>query len=782
MPMNRRLELLSPAGSMEALKAAVANGADAVYLGAASFGARASAGFDDGALKVALDYCHLRRKNVYVTVNILVKERELDSVRQTLSLLSHLGADAVLAQDLGILKICREEFPELPVHASTQMALHNASGVKLLKSLGARRAVMARECNLTEIRKAAEAGLEIEAFCHGALCVSCSGECLFSSMIGGRSGNRGRCAQPCRLPYSFQGQSGAWLSPRDLCARDELNAMAEAGVYSFKIEGRLKRPEYVAVVTRAYRDALDAVLEGRFSPADKHEKESLTQIFSRGGFTQGYPSQERDAAVIDPNRVTPVGVTVGKVKKVYQKGGALLCDVPLIRPLHNGDGLEIGAQEIRYSGPEVSSGSTATLRLREKAAVGEEVRRTEDESQLSAARRTYEGDAENRTNPIPFDAALTAYPDKPLSLQVTDGESTVSVSGEPAQAAQNKALDENAARRNLEKTGGTPFVLRQLTVKTAHAFVPASAINSLRREALDKLAEARIAAQPRLASPKAEFDTPRRAVPAPRLIVKTQRAAEIPELLNAGAAEALFLPQDFRKKYLLPELEKLPGKTRLCLPSQLSESTLQYVKALAEEKNIPVCLSSPGQIKAFNTGDMAGEGIPVMNGETLRMLSYLGCQSVTLSRELSKQDILDLPFDICELILPVYGRTRLMLLNHCPVRTKLGLKAGREQCELCGQGKGAQGAFLTDRMKADYPLFPLRLPEGCQIELMADKPLHLSGLLGGLPPLSWLLMFTDETKEERKRITAHYAALLRGETPPALNVRGTAGRFLDGVL
>ena len=767
---------------MEALKAAVANGADAVYLGAASFGARASAGFDDGALKAALDYCHLRRKNVYVTVNILVKERELDGVRQTLSLLSHLGADAALVQDLGVLKICREEFPELPVHASTQMALHNASGVRLLKALGVHRAVLARECSLEEIRKAAEIGLEIEAFCHGALCVSCSGECLFSSMIGGRSGNRGRCAQPCRLPYSFQGQSGAWLSPRDLCARDELNAMAEAGVYSFKIEGRLKRPEYVAVVTRAYRDALDAVLEGRFSPAHRQETESLTQIFSRGGFTQGYPAPERDAAIIDPTRVTPIGVTIGKVKRVYQKGGALLCDVPLVRSLNNGDGLEIGAQEIRYSGPEVPAGSTATLRLREKAGVGEEARRTEDEKQLSAARQTYEGEAENRANPILFDALLIAYPGKPLSLRVTDGESTVTAVGEAVQAANSKALDEAGARRSLEKTGGTPFVPRQLTMKTADAFVPASAINALRREALEKLAEARINTHPRTGSPKAVFDVPSRAIPKPRLIVKTQNSIEIPELLKAGAAEVLLLPQDFREEYLLPLLKNWHEKTRLCLPSQLSEATLLNLKALTEERNTPVCLSSPGQVNAFKTGDMAGDGIPVMNGEALRMLSHLGCGSVTLSRELSKQEIQDLPTDICELILPVYGRTRLMLLNHCPARTKLGLKAGREQCDLCAQGKGALGSFLTDRMKADYPLFPLRLPEGCQIELMADKPLHLAGLLGSLPPLSWLLTFTDETPENRLRLTAHYAALLRGETPPALNIRGTVGRFLDGVL
>ena len=778
MPVHD-LELLAPAGGVDALKAALANGADAVYLGAAAFGARSSAGFDEDSLRQALRLAHLHRKKIYVTVNILIKERELDDVRRTLSLLSSLGADAVLLQDLGLVKICREEFPELPIHASTQMALHNASGARLLQSLGAKRAVLARECDLNEIRLAAQTGMEIEAFCHGALCVSCSGQCLFSSMIGGRSGNRGRCAQPCRLPYTYQGVTGAWLSPRDLCARDELQALADAGVYSFKIEGRLKRPEYVAVVTRAYRRALDGILEGRFAPADEKEKESLTQIFSRGGFTMGYPGKERDAAIIDPARVTPIGVTIGKVKKVYQKGGALLADVPLAKPLHNGDGLEIGRQELRYSGPEVPAGQIAVLRLRDDVRVGEAVRRTEDESQLSAARKTYEGEALNAALPIPFDALLTAYPGKEISLRVTDGESAVTVTGDICPPAQKKDLDKDNSQNALSKTGGTPFILRELTAKTAGAFVPASALNALRREALDKLAEARIAAQPRDISTAAKFDMPKRDLPAPRLIVKTSDFEIIPSLLQAGAEGILYLPQDFREPYLLPVFAHWPEKTRLCLPSQCGEETFQKLKAWAEERNIPLCLSSPNQL---TSGDMAGEGVPVMNSESIKMLSRLGCKSVTLSRELCRSEILDLPLDICELILPVYGRARLMVLNHCPMRTKMGLQTGRESCELCRQGKGAMGTSLTDRMGAAYPLRPLRLPEGCQIELMGDKPLHLSGRLQGMEDFSWLLTFSDEPKEEQIRITAHYATLRRGDTPSPLEIKSTLGRFADGVL
>lgn len=771
---------------MDALKAALANGADAVYLGAAAYGARAGAGFDEEALRQALRFAHLHRRKIYVTVNILVKERELKDVRSTLSLLSSLGADAVLVQDLGVMKICREEYPDLPVHASTQMALHNAFGARMVKELGASRAVMARECSLPALRAAARTGIEIEAFCHGALCVSCSGQCLFSSMIGGRSGNRGRCAQPCRLPYVCRGETGAWLSPRDLCARNELKQMAEAGVYSFKIEGRLKRPEYVAVVTRAYRRALDAVLEGRFAPADEAEMESLTQIFSRGGFTPGYPGNSQDADVVDPGRVKPAGVPLGAVRRVYRRSDALLADVPLRKTLHNGDGLELDGQTLRYSGPETPAGQTAVLRLREAVKPGAIVLRTEDERQLAAARATYADGQADRALPIPFDAVLTAWPGKPLSLTVTDGESAAAAAGEICQAARQKPLDEEAARRSLEKTGGTPFALKSLTVRSSGAFVPASALNALRRDALNSLTEARIAACPRTPSLPRRFGAPLLSVPAPRLLVRTQDRKEMADLLRSGADEVLLLPPDFRDAALIPALEavrRLPaGKARLCLPGQMTQETQRRLAELCRSYGVAVCLSSPNQLTGFDRGDMAGEGVPVMNGEAARMLAYLGCRSVTLSRELAEKEAADLPRDECELILPVYGRARLMLLNHCPMRTRLGLRAGRASCELCAQGKGAAGACLTDRMGAEYPLFPIRMPEGCEIELMADKPLHLSGRLAGMRDLSWLLTLTDEAPDLRLAVTAHYAALLRGETPPALSVRGTWGRFLEGVL
>ena len=597
-------------------------------------------------------------------------------------------------------------------------------------------------------------------------------------MIGGRSGNRGRCAQPCRLPYTYQGRIGAWLSPRDLCARNELNKMAAAGVYSFKIEGRLKRPEYVYVVTKAYRRALDALAEGRFAPADAEEKEALTQIFSRGGFTRGYPGGMQDAAIVYPDRVTPAGVVIGEAGKSYRRGGALLCDTKLTHPLHDGDGLEIGDQELRYSGKDVPAGQIAVLRIREAVRPGEEVRRTEDERQLSAARAAYEGDALNEALPVPFTAALTAFPGKNARLTVSDGECSADVEGEICQPSQSRPLDESSARRSLEKTGGTPFVLTDLAVKTAGAYLPAAALNAMRRDALSQLTEKRIAAHPRLSMSPGSFPVEPTPTPAPRLIVKTSDLSDVSALLSAGASEILWQPRDYVS--FLKSPHALPPRTRLVLPPQCGEDTLEKLKEITDRFAIPVCLSSPSQLGMFR--GMAGEGVPVMNGEAVRMLRHLKCEGVTLSRELAKSEIGDLPRDLGEVILPVYGRTRLMLLNHCPMRTMLGLSQGRENCDLCARGRGAAGTRLTDRMGAEYPLSPLRLPGGCLIELLSDKPLCLSAMLSALPPLSFLIVFTDETARERANLAAHFAALLRGDCPPPLGDRFTVGRFRDGVL
>ena len=382
------MENLAPAGNRAALERADAAGADAVYLGYSAFSARAGAGnFDRRELEEAIRYAHLRHMRVHVTVNTLIKDGELDEVTEVLRLLRDLQADAVLIQDLGALRIARAMFPGLTVHASTQMAIHNRTGVSWCAKKGIRRVVLARECSLEEIRRCRDAGAEIEVFGHGAQCVAVSGLCLFSSMVGERSGNRGRCAQPCRMEYSYRGRKGAWLSPRDVCLRDELPLLKEAGAASVKLEGRLKRPEYVAVVASSYRKGIDAMEAGCFAPADREEREGLLQIFNRGGFMKGYALGCEDAGVICPETVNHRGIRIGRIVKADGK----LAQVRLERALRNGDGLEIrgkrGKTDLIYAGPDRETGETAILRLRPEARAenGDEVACLTEAAQMSAA-------------------------------------------------------------------------------------------------------------------------------------------------------------------------------------------------------------------------------------------------------------------------------------------------------------------------------------------------------------------------------------------------------------
>ena len=263
--MNNKIELLAPAGNLDCLKAAVQNGADAIYIGASSFSARAGAtNFNKEQLKEAVDYAHIRNVKIHLALNTLIKNNELDSALNLATYAYEIGVDAIIIQDLGLAKILIKSFPKMPIHASTQMTIHNLEGVQQAEKLGFSRVILSRELSLDEINYICRnSNIEIESFVHGALCISYSGQCLFSSMIGGRSANRGKCAQACRLPYELLEDNkttidrGFLLSPRDLCGLDYLKELISSGLSSLKIEGRLKSPEYVATVTKIYRKYID---------------------------------------------------------------------------------------------------------------------------------------------------------------------------------------------------------------------------------------------------------------------------------------------------------------------------------------------------------------------------------------------------------------------------------------------------------------------------------------------------------------------------------------------
>lgn len=718
------MENLAPAGNWDALRSAVAAGADAVYLGYAAYSARAGAGnFDEQQLRDAVRFAHLHHVRVHVTVNTLIKDGEMAGVVDVLRLLSEIRVDAVLVQDLGVLRMARRCFPDLPIHASTQMAIHNATGVRFCRNQGMTRAVLARECSAAEIALAAKEDIEIEVFGHGAQCVAVSGECLFSSVVGGRSGNRGRCAQPCRLLYTYRGKTAAWLSPRDVCMRDDLPELNKAGVASIKLEGRLKRPEYVATIANSYRNAIDAMDNGHFRKADEAEMTGLRQIFSRGGFMRGYAMGAEDAGVIDPARVSHGGVKIGRVE--FAAGN--MARVRLERSLDDGDGLQIrtaqGDAELIYAGHDTEAGQIAVVRLRPdiRTKAGDEVYRLTSEKQLQWARSL-------AIPAIPADMALIAYPGKPLALTMTDGESSVTVTGDTVAPAQSRAMSEEDAQRSLGKLSDTPFSLRTLTVQTAGAFVPVSALNQLRREACQQLAEARIAAFTRKAGREEPADdliypdTP----DAPSMaIVRTREQADAMQ----GAADLLvWYPEDFRVDALESGLRDMPDGVWLQLPTVCEEKTLDLLCDFVQKnagKLGGIVLGSVGQLgRTWNVPMGAGSGIPVMNRRAAQFLLEQGCRFVTASSELSGAELRTLMQNHPPVVVPAYGREQLMLLHHCPARTYLGLTKGHAACRMCDQHSldALAGQTLTDRRGTVYPLLRQRLPEGCLVRLMNALP------------------------------------------------------------
>ena len=409
--MEKHAEILAPAGGEVQLRAAVLCGADAVYLGLRGFNARAGAeNFDENTLPQTVGWCHSRGVKVYVTLNTLVTDRELPRWLRSLDAVAAAGVDGVLVQDLGLVRLMRQRYPTLPLLGSTQMSVHNLAGARLLEEMGLYQVVLARELSKEEIAAiCAGTSLRCEVFVHGALCMSVSGQCYLSSVLGERSGNRGRCAQPCRLDFKSHGRSYA-LSLKDLTLTDRLQELEALGVASFKIEGRLKRPEYVAAAVTACRQSLSG---------EAPDLETLRSVFSRSGFTDGYYTARRDLSMFG-------------------------------------------------------------IRTKEDAAASAEVL-----GRLAALTR-------NEVGRLPTDMVLTLLPGKPVTLAVTDGTHRVEVAGEVPQTALTRPTDEELARRALEKCGGTPFYLQNLTCHIAPGLMlPLSALNRLRAAALTALAEAR---------------------------------------------------------------------------------------------------------------------------------------------------------------------------------------------------------------------------------------------------------------------------------------------------
>ena len=824
--MNEAIELLSPVGDEAALHAAVCAGADAVYLGFSSFGARASAtNFDAEALEKAIAYSHLYHVRVHVTVNTLVKQTELQAVYEALQTIAACRADAVIVQDMGVARIVREAFPTLALHASTQMALHTPSGARFAQTQGFARVVLARECTLHTIAQVAHTGVETEVFAHGALCSSVSGQCLMSSMAGGRSGNRGRCAQPCRQAVTLGDTNAALLSLRDLCLRDYLPELQQAGVTSLKIEGRLKRPEYVAVVTDSYRKALDAMAVGNFQPMDAQERARLLQVFHRGGFTIGHAMGAEDADLCSIQRVGHGGVAIGKIVAIHNG----LATASLQRPLNDGDSLRIDSTEdveLRYSGHDALD--QATLRLRPGVAVrvGDLVTRMADAKQLHWAQNIAE-----QTIPLQMRAEVIAG--KPIQLCVSDGVSVVTVEGDIAQTAINRTLTNEDVARSLTKLGDSPFSLSgAIQIETEGAFAPVSTLNALRRTALEQLESKRrsdffgsqrewlltdppkmgvlscdypdycATQEPWKAFLEASSSDPEtlpqgKNAEASRekrftdtLAVSFADAAMCDPLTHAGANLLLFSPTCYTPDALETALPKLLRGTWLCLPPQMTEEDYQLALPAIKRNAATLgglVLGSVGQLGFSTPLHVAlGDGVPITNQNAARALLGRQIAFCTTWPELSAEEMQTLSLAPFPTLLRMYGRERLMLLNHCPERVARGLCAERATCKLCKPGDRAcasPDAAIVDRKGYRFPMRKLVLPEGCVIEVLNALPTDLARQESQRLALGagTLLSFTIETEQEQIAITQRFAALRRGGIAPPPDVAATSGHFLRGV-
>lgn len=489
---TKKVEILAPAGTYEAFQAAVRSGADAVYAGGDLFGARAYAGnFDRETMIQAIREAHLYGKKLYMTVNTLIKEREMEErLFSFLKPFYENGLDAVLVQDLGALSFIRENFPGLALHASTQMSVASSLGAEFLKQYGVERIVPARELSLAEIRKMKEeTGLEIECFVHGALCYSYSGQCLFSSMLGGRSGNRGQCAQPCRLKYQVEGQrkQSCILSLKDIMALEDIPDLIDAGVDSFKIEGRMKKPEYVSETVRMYRKYADLYLErGRAGfKVSEDDKMRLMDLYNRGGSCRGYYHMHNGPEMLSPDRPNHAGIPAACAER--QKGRSVL--MKALVPLHKGDVLEISEKENITLGQDVKKGGQfQTLVSR-----GTQIRphsvlsRVRNDSLIEEIKEFIRTSDIRR--PIRIQAVFRGGEPARLVFRLDDLE--VQVEGMVPEEAKKQPMDQARVEKQLAKLGNTPFRAEEVTIEMEDGiFFPMQVVNELRRQAAQKLEDA----------------------------------------------------------------------------------------------------------------------------------------------------------------------------------------------------------------------------------------------------------------------------------------------------
>lgn len=779
----KKIELLSPVGGYEQFIAAVESGADAVYLGGSAFNARNSAtNFLEEELKEAIKYAHVRGVKVHLALNILIHDRELYEVIEFAKRAYSYGVDAFIVQDLGVIGLLNELIPNAKIHFSTQGSIYSLEGVKEAENLNLERVVLSRELTLEDIEKICKnTNMEIEVFVHGALCICYSGQCRFSSLVGERSGNRGKCAQPCRLRYSLyeddiERKNEYILSPKDLCGIHDLVKLIKMGVSSLKIEGRLKSPEYVACVTSIYRKYIDLAYEliengqEHKYKVDDEDVKKLAQVFNRGGFSRGYYYGESSKELMSYERPKHWGTYLGKVLD-YDKRRKLV-KVRLENNLNMGDGIEVVNDKlpgniVTYIGKEknqvksAKSGEVVFIGdIEGNITKGNLVYKISDKLLNTQLKSFNDGKFHRK---IPIDVFLYAHIGERLLLRVKDydgNEASYEVEY-IVERAQNRPIDFKNANLALSKLGDTPFLLNKLDMNIDDmALVPIVRLNEIRRETTKLLLEKREFCNREIIG-KSYSDL---------LVENRQRESKISVYLYDASnleglelADRIYVPineyseeicNKFGDKEVIPYLNTITkdNKYNKIKSDSILLGNLEHLNIFKEIKN-KYCDFS------FN----------VFNSYTCKILkNKFDVKGINLSFELNLDEIKNVKTDL-ETEVTVYGRLPLMVSEHCVIGSEM---MGRKECNMCQKA----GFSLKDRKGESFPIITDR--KTCRMQILNSKILFASEIKKELESRVdyFRAYFFDEDTNERRRVLK---AIRNGEK--VISGKYTSGHFFRGV-
>ncbi|MBQ6505154.1 MAG: U32 family peptidase [Flexilinea sp.] len=774
MDEQKRAELLSPCGNFDCVKAAVNNGADAVYLGGRLFNARAYASnFDDETLEQVCDLCHSYQVKVYVTVNTLYKDEEFEALVPFIDGLYAMGVDGLIMQDLGAISLVRKYWPELPVHASTQLTANSLDDVKAFEAMGLTTAVLSRELNIREISHiAANSKIRIETFIHGALCVSYSGQCLMSSVLGNRSGNRGRCAQNCRLCYDLlcdreKIAQGHLLSTKDICTLPLLPDLLRTGVASLKIEGRMKSPEYVAGVTGIYRKYLDLFYSGARYEVDPDDILVLQQLFNRGAFSRGYLKTHSGMEMMCPTHPKHWGVYAGRVLSYDRK--KQLAAIRFEKNMIPGDGIEIRTEDEEGAGTYLNKPSEAGKKvfvpIRGEIRENQEVWQTYDKRLMDTLKPRYE----TITRKVPLEAQVTLRAGQPAQLRLTAAGETVEINGEVPSAALNQPLTAESVREQIGKLGNTIFRAEQIDADVEDGlYLNKSSLNSLRNTAIDLLQNMLISLK------KSERNYPVVLPPDTdnsesdkSLSVFVKNKAQFKAVLRCNFVKSIYVDMNDTLMKDIHNTAISAHNLNKLLHIKLPRIWRDYIKVNISD-SFKLChdagidgwlINNLGHYQAVKESgkpfalDISGN---VMNSRSYEFWQSLGAESIGLSVEMSREEINRLA-DRSRAEILAYGRLPLMVTHQCPIGNFAGKKQNSIHCAKYGHPEKYTLRCGKDSFHLDTDC------KNCLCTIQTTEPIDIRENINSFKVKTFRLNFDNEDYETTSNILKKYENILAGK-------------------